>query len=382
MARPPKPWYWKDRDGYYATVRGERKLLAEGRGPAAFAEAVAELGRLLKAKPEPPPSAEGETVHEASTRFLADCERTLKPLTFEYYTQKLRHLCASHASLPLAELRPKHVDDVIAAKRWAANSQRAFIAACKRLTSWANKRGDLDSDPLAKMKKPREKACEDVPAEADVDKVLAAIKDENFRDIVTAIFKTGCRVSEAYRLEAKHVNLEAGAWVFDSKTGRATGKPRVVYMTPDVADICRKWMERHPTGAIFRCNAGKPWPRQLLSQRMRILRRRLGLGEEVKLKGLRHLFVTDALEKNVAIATVAELAGHTDTRMVSRVYSKLHKRTDHLKSALLAVRGPAGHTDPPPPDSPPSASAPASAPPSAPKDPPASRRGRRRADPG
>lgn len=360
-------------------------MLAEGKGSRA--EAMAELGRLLKAKPEPPPPVAGDSVVEAGERFLLECRRNLKPLTCDYYTQYLGYLTAIHAGLPLADLRPKHVEDIIASRRWAANSQRAFIAACKRLTSWAHKRGDLDSDPLAKMKKPREKACEDVPEAVAVRAVLDAIEDENFKDIVTAIWQTGCRVSEAYRLEARHVDLEAGAWVFDGKTGRATGKPRVVYMTPDVADICRKWMAVHPAGALFRSNKGKPWPRQLLSQRMRILRRRLGLGDEVKLKGLRHLFVTDGLEKGIPIATVAELAGHTDTRMVSRVYSKLHKRTDHLKSALLSVRGHGAPSDPgspgtgDPPAAPPSAPGPGEAPPSPPPDPPGSRRGRRRAGP-
>jgi integrase len=52
----------------------------------------------------------------------------------------------------------------------------------------------------------------------------------------------------------------------------------------------------------------------------------------------RHLYATDALEREVPIATVSELLGHSDTRMVSKVYSKLHQREDHLRAAVEKVR--------------------------------------------
>ena len=56
--------------------------------------------------------------------------------------------------------------------------------------------------------------------------------------------------------------------------------------------------------------------------------------------GLRHLFATDGLERGVPIATMAELLGHSSTKMISERYSHLADRHEHLKSALEVVRGP------------------------------------------
>jgi integrase len=48
---------------------------------------------------------------------------------------------------------------------------------------------------------------------------------------------------------------------------------------------------------------------------------------------LRHTFATDALEKGVGIAQVAELLGHTDTRMVAQQYGHLNQKIAHMREA-------------------------------------------------
>ena len=53
----------------------------------------------------------------------------------------------------------------------------------------------------------------------------------------------------------------------------------------------------------------------------------------------RHSFVSDALENGVGIAQVAELLGHTDTRMVSRHYGHLNQKVAHMKDAAKKATG-------------------------------------------
>jgi integrase len=62
--------------------------------------------------------------------------------------------------------------------------------------------------------------------------VMAAIRDQPFRDSVYVMQETGCRPSEISPVTAVHVNLELGVWVFaDHKTVKKSGKPRIVYLT-------------------------------------------------------------------------------------------------------------------------------------------------------
>src|SRR5262249_38803856 len=94
----------------------------------------------------------------------------------------------------------------------------------------------------------------------------------------------------------------------------------------------------HPTGLVFRNSRGGAWLRNLVSRRLKKLRPKFGLDDGVVFYSLRHLFITDALERGVPIATVAELVGHRDLTMISRIYSRLSGRTAHLRDAVNQVR--------------------------------------------
>jgi hypothetical protein len=45
--RPPKPWFWKSRGGWYSTIEGKRQLLARGEGSEEIAQIV--LARAMEA---------------------------------------------------------------------------------------------------------------------------------------------------------------------------------------------------------------------------------------------------------------------------------------------------------------------------------------------
>ena len=73
--------------------------------------------------------------------------------------------------------------------------------------------------------------------------------------------------------------------------------------------------------------------------RFRNLRARLDLPRGVCAYVYRHGFCTDALEKGIPIATVAELMGHANTAMISKVYSKLSERRRHLAEMAAKAAG-------------------------------------------
>jgi site-specific recombinase XerD len=89
-------------------------------------------------------------------------------------------------------------------------------------------------------------------------------------------------------------------------------------------------------GHVFVNAKGKPWDRASLALRMVRLREKTGLPDECRLYGLRHRFATEAVRRGVDLKTVAELLGHTSTRMTEH-YVHVAGDLGHLTDAAKRV---------------------------------------------
>jgi site-specific recombinase XerD len=102
---------------------------------------------------------------------------------------------------------------------------------------------------------------------------------------------------------AAHIDLRNGLWVLDEhKTEHATGGPRVVILTPEMAALTRRLMQEHPSGPLFRNEDGRPWTRNAVRCRFRRVHRKLGLGGDLVAYLYRHAVCTDLLESGAGIA--------------------------------------------------------------------------------
>jgi integrase len=179
--------------------------------------------------------------------------------------------------------------------------------------------------------------------------MLAVAKGQAFRDLLVALRLTGCRPSEIATLTADRVRLDEGLWLVKNKTRRKTGLGfRPVYLDKPMLDLSRRLLAAHPEGLLFRNMAGGRWQTRIIVNRFLRLRAKLGYGPECTAYAFRHLYITDALERGIPPATVAELVGHSSLTMIFRIYSKLRLRTDHLRDAARRVR-PGADADAPPP---------------------------------
>ena len=97
-------------------------------------------------------------------------------------------------------------------------------------------------------------------------------------------------------------------------------------------------LSQKPLGHVFLTFRGTPWNRSSLGLRMRRLRERAGLPDDVKLYGIRHQFGTQSIVNGVDVKTLSELMGHTSTRMTEH-YLHLAGRHEHLASAMQIVNG-------------------------------------------
>lgn len=321
------------------------RLTAKGGTEAEARRAMHLLLASRGVEPEPVASPRGMPVVDVCNAYLDHAKVNLKPLTYEFYLRHLSAFAEIRGETPSADLRPHHVTAWLASKGWSSTTRRGAITAVKRAFEWARRQGLIPDNPIKDLEKPPAARREKIPDRAEVDATFAEIRDRQFKDLLAAIHDTGCRPGEAAAVTAADIDFKAGTWTLANKTEHATGRKRVVYMTERVAEICRRLCRDNPRGPIFLNTRGNPWTRNAMACRFDELRRKGVASRDGTANALRHLFITDSLEREIPIATVAELVGHVDTNMIARVYSKLSKRQDYLRESLGKVRG----EDPPKP---------------------------------
>jgi integrase len=165
-----------------------------------------------------------------------------------------------------------------------------------------------------------------------------AVAPGAIRDALAALHGTGCRPAELCKVEARHFDASAGAWLLHEHKTEGSGKMRVILLPPGVVGLCKALAERHPAGPLFRDTKGKPLTPDRLRNWLFKTRRRLGL-RRVIAYGYRHGLATDALAAGVPDAQVAELLGHSGTAMLHKHYSHLVAKARVLRGALDQIRG-------------------------------------------
>lgn len=184
------------------------------------------------------------------------------------------------------------------------------------------------------MKKPpaqrREKI---VAAEERTDIHDLYPEGDPYRDFLFAMNECGARPGEIMRLTAADVDPKEGvATLSEHKARGKSGRRRIISLTPKLAELLTRLMKEHPTGPPFLNADGNPWNRQAINCRFRRKKNRKTdpLDKGIVAYSWRHGYVTDALEKGVPAATVAELVGHEDLRTTQN-YSHIVEKKKHLK---------------------------------------------------
>lgn len=332
--------YFRNFDGWwYAQVRvGTRRKqvkLVKGKGEEKRAYEL--FNQMKEKEPDEIVEASSLTVFEAFRLFRDWSGKAQKPATAELARHFLQgfvdHIFQGKpcGKLKVSALKPLHVTDWLAGKSWNGTTRNRAISIVKRALNWCVEQGVLGKNPVAKMKKPKERRREVTLTDEQRRAIVAAVKDEAFLHYLYALGQTGARPGEIRAVTA--ADLRDGYWQLDGKTTDATGLQRCIYLTPGMVELCRQLAREHPEGPLFLNTRGKPWTRNAIRIRFRNLRKRLGLPKGVVAYVYRHDFCTTALERGVPIATVAELMGHADTKMVSKVYSKLAQKRQYLRNA-------------------------------------------------
>lgn len=335
MARSPRPWFWESRGEWYVTIRGERVRLGPDR-----AKADREFHRLMAADGKPR-ARSVLTVATLCDLFLDAVGPDLAPLTREFYRRHLQRWIDHAGGMRAADVKPLHVNRWIAGRGWGPTTRRGAITSIKRAFAWAKAEGHLDSDPIAGLKRPAAVRRVQILGDDQLAAIFHATPDRPFRDLLTALRLTGARPGEVAAVTAREFDPIAGTWTLRRhKTAGKTRRPRVVYLVPEMVDLCRELATLHPAGPIFRNRDGAPWTRNAMACRFARLRKKLGLGKGAVAYALRHRWATEALARGVPVASVAELMGHAGVQMVMEHYCHLHEHADHLRDAARKATDP------------------------------------------
>jgi len=160
--------------------------------------------------------------------------------------------------------------------------------------------------PFAKTKKP-------LPTVLSVDEVrriLGALKNIKHRALLSTIYATGTRLSEAVHLRVSDVD---GERLFVHVRSGKGGKPRMLPMSSALRDLLREyWRVVRPRDFLFPGDAvGSSLHPTGIQKAFRMARLEAKVDKPASVHTLRHSYATHLLEMGVDLRTIQKLLGHT-----------------------------------------------------------------------
>ena len=353
------PWFRAAKNTWYAKVNGKQVSLGV-RGSDGKKDATNAWHRMM-ANPlqtsgrqrQGVQSAPALTVSETVEQFLADAAFRLKPNTVRIYRYDLGTLCAAVGTMPVADVLPAHVVRWLRGLKVAGTTQGIMLRSAGACFGWAVKAGLLTDNPVRRVPKPKSASRSEstIISSKDHQTLLAAATPE-FALVLRILYATGARPSEVCAITAETFDPATGVVKLHVHKSDSTGKPRLIFLLPEIVTALNTQAARFPSGALLRSRKGKPWTGRSITEAMRGLRDKTGV--KAIAYGYRHTFATDGLANGLPEAHVAGLLGHSSTAMLHKHYSHLTSRAGVLRNAAALVR-PAVPSDAPTSGRPPAA---------------------------
>jgi integrase len=325
-----KPFYREGRKRWCVQIDGKQINLGPDKD-----EAFRKYHEIMAARGQEPKHAPLPTSLHAVTviDLLLDwCQKHREERTYQWYLDYLQSFAKTLPyGLLVTDLKPYHVEGWLDANPGWTTGRRGAITAVMRALNWAVKQGRIDKNPLRGIEKPAAGRRTTVITGQEVKEFLAKERDQEFIDLVTVAWETGCRPHEILTVEARHFDRERRCWIFPPEEAKGKRSWRVVYLTDTAFAITEKLAALHPAGPIF-CNTdGDPWTPNSVNSRFE--KRKKKTGRRWSLYAIRHSFATAALQQGVDAITTANLLGHADLTMLKKFYAHVDKNGRHMHEA-------------------------------------------------
>lgn len=162
----------------------------------------------------------------------------------------------------------------------------------------------------------------------EIERLLNAIDERDFRVLVAGAIYTGARYQELARLLVEDVNFDSGAILIRQTK---TDTPRSVFLNDEGEALFESLTAgREGSERVF-TRRGAPWGKSEQQQRMRTACKSARIKPSLTFHGLRHSYASLYLMGGGGLPDLAKQLGHSTTRMVERHYG-------HLADAWRAER--------------------------------------------
>jgi integrase len=249
-----------------------------------------------------------------------------------------------------ADLDPRAVDKVLAHWRTIGGpkgplspaSIHAYGRALNHFLAWLKEDGHAVNGKAKLAKLPKRDI--DVLSRQDIDRLEDAAARVRARDalIIRVLADTGIRVGELVSLAGRDVLTRDGNHYL--RVHGKGSKDRLVPLAPALHKRLDSWARGRPEEQLFvsvlteRGGSQKlPLTVSGVQQLVRILGQDV-LGRRVHPHIFRHSFATWALTRGMNPVQLADILGHADTTMISRVYAHLSPSDAH-KALMAALQG-------------------------------------------
>ncbi len=259
MARPSKPWYWKQKKIWCATINGKRIRLSDDRDEAfrRFHAIKAEQVKLYE-----------DCLLVVMDELLDWTKKHRRKGTYRFYVEHAKQLSVwlEDNRLAAIECDQLSVDKFEAYLEDISSGRRAgAVQIIKRLYNWGMKRGRIHHNPIMALEKPvsgRRKNYIEKPVFTEMLKH----SDKYLADLILFCWETGCRPQEAWRLRSSHVESRYKRCVLPIGETKRNKCDRKIYCN-DIAWGIVARLKGNPR-FLFTNSAGTQWNKNNIGTRM------------------------------------------------------------------------------------------------------------------
>ena len=269
-----------------------------------------------------------------SPEFLKYLEyRNYSRCTISSYVQHIRNFLELFQGKDLAiidfmEVRD-YIIDHVTRRNLSRSYQNQMINAIKIYFDIVYRRVVTPMElprPLKSRKLP------EVFSKEEVKKMLDVTINRKHKLIISVIYGTGIRLSEAADLGLEDIDETRGVIKIRSGKGR---KDRVVPLPGNLSDLIREYRKQYiPEIYLFEGQKGGKYSVRSIQNVVKKAIRRAGINREASVHTLRHSYATHLLESGTDLRYIQELLGHRSSK-TTEIYTHISKdKIRTIKSPL------------------------------------------------